>query len=188
MRGRGRRRQLVSPGAASRRRAPAAVKTSMGSMHVNSSHGHATKGLSPTYRSWSSMLGRVRGTGSTRDRKAYATVTVCDRWNSFENFLSDMGERPDGTSLDRKDNDGNYEPGNCRWATRKEQSRNRRSSRVLEFGGTTRTIAEWAEVVGLNYRTLLARIRKGWSAKRALSEPPVPRAESRSAKLRWEAA
>jgi len=93
-------------------------------------HGHASK-QTKTYNSWRSMLERCRLRGS----KSYADyggrgVQVCDRWLSFENFLADMGERPPGKTLDRyPDNDGNYEPGNCRWATALQQRHNRRDSR-----------------------------------------------------------
>jgi hypothetical protein len=93
-------------------------------------HGHAgkhkqTREASPTYRSWASMHVRCR----RPDRIYYAGrgIVVCERWDDFENFLADMGERPDGKTLDRyPDGDGNYEPGNCRWATHKEQAANRR--------------------------------------------------------------
>lgn len=87
-------------------------------------HGHQSGGKkSPTYRAWDNMLQRVK-------LPAYAdrSITVCDRWRKFENFLADMGERPDGLSLDRIDNGGNYEPGNCRWTTWSVQMKNRRSS------------------------------------------------------------
>lgn len=184
---RGRRRILVAPRAASRRCAPAAIETPMGGHDVNVTHGHATRGISPTYRSWISMLSRARGTGSIRDRKIYASVSVCNRWLAFENFLSDMGERPSlEYSIDRIDVNGDYKPENCRWATRREQSRNRRYNRILDFNGQTKTVAEWAEIVGLNYRTLLARLRNGWPAERALHEGVVSKHDCRAAKLRWE--
>jgi hypothetical protein len=96
-------------------------------------HGHAAgETWSPTYQSWQCMLSRVRY--PERDPKGkYANrgISVCDRWISFESFLEDMGERPEGKTLDRfPDNNGNYEPGNCRWATPEQQARNRRNKRL----------------------------------------------------------
>jgi hypothetical protein len=98
-------------------------------------------------------------------------IKVCERWESFENFLADMGERPAETSLDRINNDGDYEPGNCIWATREQQNANRRVSVWLEFNGERLTVAQWAKRVGLNYTTLWRRVRAGWSHELALSTP-----------------
>jgi hypothetical protein len=96
-------------------------------------HGHGYR--TPTYNSWDGMKQRCLNPRNP-NYPSYGGrgITVCERWVSFENFLADMGERPAGLSLDRVDNDGGYEPGNCRWATRSEQQRNRRRSAYFDRG------------------------------------------------------
>ena len=93
-------------------------------------HGHNPTGkASPTYNSWHSMRARcTRASHKSYPNYGGRGITVCDRWREFANFLSDMGERPDGMTLDRIDNDGNYEPLNCRWATASQQQQNKRCS------------------------------------------------------------
>lgn len=101
-------------------------------------------------------------------------IQVCQRWlDSFENFLADMGERPSPQhSLDRIDNDGNYEPGNVRWATKREQTANKRSSRLITVGGETLMISEWAERTGIRRATLWQRIvLQGWDPEVAVLTP-----------------
>jgi hypothetical protein len=94
---------------------------------TSTTHGHAAGAGTAEYESWCAMLARVRATTGRRARDyANRGISVCPRWESFENFLADMGSRPAGTTLDRIDNDGNYEPGNCRWATASQQNSNKR--------------------------------------------------------------
>ena len=100
---------------------------------LSATHGHTIGGLTRVYSCWKSMTARCR-CPSTSSYKNYGGrgINVCDRWrHNFENFLADMGEPPDGTSIDRIENDGNYEPDNCRWATAKQQANNRRMVSVF---------------------------------------------------------
>lgn len=135
---------------------------------LNKKHG-ATGTL--TWRRWRSMINRcyMKNSKSFRDYGGRG-IAVCDAWReSFVAFLDDMGECPSGDlTLDRIDPNGNYEPGNCRWATRVQQNRNSSRNRMLSYAGQTMCVSEWAEQLGLNYRTIMTRLSKGWSTERTL--------------------
>lgn len=127
----------------------------------------------PTHRIWVGMVRRCYDHQATSYQRYGAKgVRVCDRWrNSFENFLSDMGERPGGMTLDRIDNSRGYEPGNCRWATVAEQARNRTDNHSLTFNGRTMVMTDWAKEIGISVFTLAGRLRSGWPVDRALTTP-----------------
>lgn len=102
-------------------------------------------------------------------------IQVCARWMSFEGFLEDMGDRPPGLQLDRwPDNDGNYELGNARWATPKQQSRNTRRNRIVTISGITGCLAEVCERLGVDYVRVRDRLAKGWPLERAFTFPVRP--------------
>lgn len=128
----------------------------------------------PTYRSWKSMNARCN-CQSNKDFHKYGGrgISVCDRWKDFKSFYEDMGDRPDGMTIDRIDVNGNYEPSNCRWASPKTQGRNTRSNVIIEFNGKAQCIADWAEEVGIERKTLEYRMRSGWEASRALTTPSL---------------
>lgn len=98
-------------------------------------------------------------------------ITVCDRWRTFDVFLSDMGERPRGMTLDRIDSNGNYEPSNCKWSTPKEQRYNARNLVLLEYKGVRYSMRSASETFGISMVTLFSRRKYGWSTERILTEP-----------------
>ena len=108
-------------------------------------------------------------------------IAICERWlNDFAIFYADVGEPPsDRHTLDRRDANGNYEPGNCRWATWLEQVNNTRSNVLLTYDGETRTAAEWARITGLNAATIRQRKKRGWTDTQILTTPPDTRFQSR---------
>jgi hypothetical protein len=123
------------------------------------------------------MLQRCTNPNNTQYKDYGARgITVCDRWKVFKNFLADMGIRPEGMTLDRKNNDKGYTPKNCKWSTRSEQQRNRRGNNVWAYKGKHKTVAEWAEQLGMKRHSLYMRVAVyGWTIKRALTTPPMMR-------------
>lgn len=123
---------------------------------------------------WIGMIRRCGDSGHVGFRDYGGRgISVCESWReSFAAFLADMGPRPSPKhSIDRfPNNDGNYEPGNCRWATYTQQARNTRANRIVTWRGETHCISEWAEIVGLPYMTLLFRVRRGWPLDRVFTE------------------
>lgn len=132
------------------------------------------KSKSLEYQNWCAIKSRC----DNPDNQDYALyggrgITVCDRWaNSFENFLEDMGQRPfKSATVDRKDPSGNYTPDNCKWATQKQQCRNKRNNRLLTANGETLPICEWAERSGVSQGTIWSRLSLGWSEEEAATLP-----------------
>jgi hypothetical protein len=136
-----------------------------------------THGLSQsqTYRIWNAMKQRCSNPNDSYYHLYGARgVTVCQRWrDSFQAFVEDMGEKPSREySIDRyPDQNGPYAPGNCRWATMKEQQRNRRNNVMLTIGDTTLCVAEWAEQQGIRVGMVRDRLRSGWSGHDAVMTP-----------------
>jgi len=139
-----------------------------------------TSGRTPEYRTWAGIIERCGNLqGQNFENYAGRGIKVCERWLKFEHFLEDMGCRPGkGYSIDRIDNNGNYEPNNCRWATHAEQQRNKRNNVILTHDGFTGTQSEWAVRTGIHLATICARLKKGWSVADTLTKPPRRRRKS----------
>lgn len=132
-----------------------------------------THGKSGTreFRIWSAMHTRCKNKNST----GYANyggrgISVCERWASFDNFYSDMGESPPNFSIERKNTNGNYEPGNCIWADKTTQARNTRANRIIEFNGNSRCLIEWANDLEIDQSSLRERLAN-WTLEEALTTP-----------------
>lgn len=138
-------------------------------------HGHYIGDRpSPTYYSWQAMRNRCRN-AKAPDYHRYGGrgIKVCARWGeSFENFLADMGERPEGTSIDRIDVNGDYAPENCRWATMREQQNNRRNNRMVTAFGQTLPLKTMCNAYHKDTRTVLERMRDGMTLEEALTAKP----------------
>lgn len=120
--------------------------------------GHETR----EYKTWQNMKTRCTNTNNEKYKDYGARgISVCDKWiNDFNAFLLDMGKAPPGYTIERIDNNGNYEPGNCKWATPTEQQHNRRNNHWIEFGGKRMILIDWAKYLGIHYVTLIERISK----------------------------
>lgn len=141
-------------------------------METKTTHGH-TKNRKPTsiYRSWQNIIQRC----TNRVVHNYSDyggrgITLCQEWLKFENFIRDMacGWKP-GLTIDRIDNHKGYSKDNCRWATKKEQARNRRSNRFISCFGKTQTLVEWSEETGIGEDTITQRLGRGWETEKALT-------------------
>jgi len=156
-------------------------------MAPKSRHGHSgganarRKTPSKTYQAWVSMKRRCYDP-SLPNYHLYGGrgITYAPQWEDFLNFLEDMGEAPPNTSLDRIDNNGNYEKGNCRWATLEEQNNNRRSTRFITYNGKTQSLAQWSREMGLSGPLIRQRIDLyGWSIEEALTTPAATQKHKR---------
>lgn len=161
--------------------------------HIRIKHGHASKGVrgrTKTYKTWRSMMQRCyREKEKSYIRYGAKGIIVCERWHDFVNFLADMGEVPEGLTIERKDSTGNYEPDNCCWATMTEQVRNRSNTVKWTFNGETRPLAEWSELTGIKYTCLQARVNSsGWSIEKALTTPTltIHEVSALGAKAQWD--
>lgn len=141
---------------------------------ANIKHGYRKRGrVNPNYDAWSHMNQRCMNPND-KEYKNYGGrgIKVCRRWKRFANFIEDMGERPtEKHSLDRIDNNSEYNKENCRWATKKEQAHNRRDNRLETYNGISKCVASWAEEYMIPYYSLLWRLNHEWSMYRALTTP-----------------
>ena len=147
------------------------ARPSSGKAEPRQMHGHcADYKSSGTHNTWGAMLDRCRNP----NHAAYPYygrrgIRVCERWLDFTSFLADMGARPDGMTIERIDNNGNYEPGNCRWVAQSEQSKNTRANIQLTFNGRTMIASEWAKETGIRPGTIRYRVKTGSPVERILS-------------------
>lgn len=115
----------------------------------------------PLYQTWIDMRRRCENP-KNKVYKHYGArgITVCERWQNFADFVADMGDRPDGTTLERREGHKGYEPDNCFWATPEQQNNNRRNVKLYAHAGKTLSLAQWSRELGLNYQTIFARAQR----------------------------
>lgn len=126
------------------------------------------------YNSWESMRQRCLNENHPAFKHYGGRgIIICQSWlESFINFYENMGDKPSRLhSIDRRENNGNYEPKNCYWATNKEQQNNKRNNRIIEFDGKKQNLIEWSELTGINHGTIYSRLKLGWSVEKTLTTP-----------------
>lgn len=129
------------------------------------------KSGSPIYAIWRSMMQRCYDKNShAYSRYGGRGINVCNKWQTFEGFYEDMGDKPKGKSLERLDNNGDYSPENVIWADIKQQNNNRRTNVFLEHNGKKQTMQQWCDELNLRIGTVWARINRGWDVSRALTQ------------------
>ena len=133
-------------------------------------HGQAGKTITRAFQAWRSMKARINNPNVKNfDRYGGRGISICEEFKTFAGFYAVMGDCPPDLTLDRIDNDGNYEVGNCRWATPTEQARNRRNGILITMDGKTQTLAAWTEELSLPYGTIWQRLKAGWTPEKALT-------------------
>ena len=136
---------------------------------IRTTHGQSKTKI---YNIWVSMLSRCRNKNFPLYKNYGGRgIKVCERWLIFENFLADMGDKPDGMTIDRINNDGNYEPSNCRWATWIDQANNKRTTRFVVYNGMKLSLAQWARKLNINSDTLKDRLDSNWPIREAFFKP-----------------
>lgn len=140
---------------------------------MNWKHGGAGQAARmPEYNIWSTMVARTTAVPGDKMYPYYSGrgIKLCERWrSSFADFYNDMGPRPGpGYSVERVDNDGDYSPENCRWATRKEQALNTRRNLLITIGSQTKPLKVWTDEMEMTYPKIWKRLRRGWTPEQAL--------------------
>ena len=151
-----------------------------GNHYVHGHHRYGSDGINRRtreYIAWTNAKQRCTNPNDPRYQRYGARgIAMCERWrHSFAAFLADMGRSPEGHTLERTNNDGHYEPGNCKWVPRAAQAVNKSNSRVLTHDGKTLTVSQWARVIGINEGSIRRRLERGWSIHDALTKPLGPR-------------
>lgn len=142
-------------------------------LKIRRKHGESGYGRTVEYNTWLCMRSRCM-IKTNKHYKNYGGrgIIVCKRWNNFKNFLNDMGRRPsEKHSIDRENNDGNYCPSNCRWATNLQQSLNKRNNHIMSLNGKTMTASQWTAELGFKRGVIAGRRYHGWDDHRALTQP-----------------